>query len=97
MEIMVVVTLIGLLASIAIPSIQRIKLRAVSSTFVSDMRIMEEAFQGYAQEFGKFPADTAAGSFQPEWLDISMRIVGRVRQLWAVIINGMTPDLTLES
>ncbi len=58
---MVVVTLIGLLASIAIPSFQRIKLRAVSSNFVSDMRIMEEAFQGYAQEFGKFPADTAAG------------------------------------
>ena len=60
-EIMVVVTLIGLLTVSAVPLFQRIKLRAVSATFVSDMRLIEEAFQRYAQEYGEFPRTAGVG------------------------------------
>ena len=58
-EIMVVVTLIGLLAVSAVPAYQRIKLRAVSATLVAEMRTLEEAFQRYAQETGEFPRTAA--------------------------------------
>lgn len=54
-EIMVVVTLIGLLAMLSVPAFKRVKLRAVSATFTSDMRLFTEAFQRYAQENGSFP------------------------------------------
>jgi len=60
-EIMVVVTLIGFLAMLAMPGFQRIKLRALSASFTADARLFSEAFQRYAQENGTFPATAAAG------------------------------------
>ena len=56
MEIMVVVTLIGFLAMLAVPGFKRIQLRTLSASFASDARLFAEAFQRYAQENGSFPA-----------------------------------------
>lgn len=61
-EIMVVVTLIGFLAMLAMPGFQRIKLRALTASFTADARLFSEAFQRYAQENGTFPASAGAGS-----------------------------------
>jgi prepilin-type N-terminal cleavage/methylation domain-containing protein len=60
-EIMVVVTLIGLLAMLSVPIFTRIKLRALSASFTSDTRLFSEAFQRYAQENGSFPATSGVG------------------------------------
>lgn len=54
-EIMVVVTLIGILASLSLPAIQSAGLRTKASTFQNDARVFSEAFVRYAQENGTFP------------------------------------------
>ena len=56
-EIMIVVTIIGLLATMANVVFTRINLRARASVFANDCRAFSEAFLHYAQETGDFPAD----------------------------------------
>jgi len=54
-EIMVVVTIIGILATLSIPAMQSVQLRTRGTTFFQDARVFSEAFQRYAQEHGSFP------------------------------------------
>jgi|UniRef100_UPI00404A7228 prepilin-type N-terminal cleavage/methylation domain-containing protein len=62
-EIMVVVTLIGILAGMARLSVLRFNLRTSCVAFNNDCRVFSEAFQRYSLEKGGFPADqTMVGS-----------------------------------
>lgn len=54
-EIMIVVTLIGILATLAIPAFKAAGLRAKGTAFVNDSRVFSEAFIRYAQENGAYP------------------------------------------
>ena len=62
-EVMVVVTIISLLAMIAVPTFGRIKRKAKIAVVVGDFRVFAGAFDTYSQEMGKWPADSAAGVF----------------------------------
>jgi type II secretory pathway pseudopilin PulG len=64
-ELMIVVAIISLLAMLAIPAIQRVQRRAKIAAIVNDFRVFSAAFETYAQEGGKWPADTAAGAMPP--------------------------------
>ena len=63
------VTLISLLAAIAVPSIQRVKRRALATAVANDLRTFAAAFDTYAQEKGTFPAEVAAGVMPTEMTD----------------------------
>lgn len=52
---MIVVTIIGILATLAIPAFQAANLRARGTAFVNDSRVFSEAFIRYAQENGSYP------------------------------------------
>jgi prepilin-type N-terminal cleavage/methylation domain-containing protein len=54
-EIMVVVTVIGILATLSIPAFKAASLRARGTEFINDARVFSEAFHRYAQEKGAFP------------------------------------------
>jgi prepilin-type N-terminal cleavage/methylation domain-containing protein len=54
-EIMVVVTIIGILATLAQPAFKAAGLSTKASTFVNDVRVFSEGFYRYAQENGKYP------------------------------------------
>ena len=54
-EIMIVVTIIGILATLALPAFQRVTLRTRGTAFLNDGRVFSEAFIRYAQENGEFP------------------------------------------
>lgn len=54
-KIMVVVTLIGILASLALPSFRSAGSRTKASAFQNDARVFSEGFLRYAQENGIFP------------------------------------------
>jgi prepilin-type N-terminal cleavage/methylation domain-containing protein len=56
-EIMIVVTIIGILAMLARGSLMRINLRARASTYQNDCRVFAAAFAQYAQEKGTYPPD----------------------------------------
>lgn len=63
-EIMVVVIIIGLLASIALPAFQRVKLQAVSKRYINDARQIRDAAERYAMDNGNFPPN-GIGALHP--------------------------------
>lgn len=60
-EIMIVVTIIGLLATLAIPALTRVRQAAKNNRFVSDLRTFAQAFETYAMENGSWPANAGSG------------------------------------
>ena len=64
-EIMIAVTLVGLLASVAIPQFIKMRNRARATLIANDMRIFTEAIDSYVFEAGGFPV-YAAGTIAPE-------------------------------
>jgi len=73
LEIMIVVAIIGLMASLALPSFMRARRDASVSAIANDFRVFDEAFQMYAMETGGFPGpDWVSGAYPTgmgvEWL-----------------------------
>ena len=60
-EIMVVVTIISLLAMLAVPTMQKIRRKARASAIANDFRVFSTAFLTYSHENGAWPAESAAG------------------------------------
>jgi type IV pilus assembly protein PilA len=60
-ELMIVVALVGVLASLAMPLYQRMTVRAKCTRFHSDLRIASQAMETYAMERGEWPPDGAGG------------------------------------
>ncbi len=65
-EIMVAVAIIGLLASIAVPSFRRVQLNANAARAMNDLRVYSSAFQRYNLEFGDWPKAQVAGKLPNE-------------------------------
>jgi type II secretion system protein G len=61
-EIMIVVVIIGLLAVLAIPALQRVRGRTQISRTANDLRAMAQAFETYYLENGAWPPDAAPGA-----------------------------------
>lgn len=62
LELMIVVTLIGLLAVIAVPAFQRSRREAQDRAFINDLRVLSDTTFGvYAIERGEFPPDASPG------------------------------------
>ncbi len=64
-EIMIVVVIVGLLAAMAVPALQRVRLRAVGSRYLNDVRQIRDGAERYAMETGRFPPNGIAG-LRPE-------------------------------
>jgi prepilin-type N-terminal cleavage/methylation domain-containing protein len=60
-EIMVVVVIIGLLASIAIAALSRVREKTENSTVANDLRTFSAAFEQYSLENGVWPTNGDAG------------------------------------
>lgn len=60
-EIMIVVSIIALLATIAVPSFIRARERAREAKFVNALRVATGAFEMYAAEHDGYPADVNRG------------------------------------
>lgn len=65
-EIMIVVTIIGILATLALPAFQRVTLRTRGTAFLNEGRVFAEAFTRYAQENGQFPSASGRANFPDE-------------------------------
>jgi len=66
---MVTVTIISMLAALAVPGVQSVKRRALATAVGNDLRTFAAAFDTYAAEKGGFPAEVDAGVFPPEMAD----------------------------
>jgi len=67
-EIMVVVAIIALLASIAVPNFLRARKRSQAARIISDLRIIDAGISQYAIEYNKASGNTV------NWTDIQMYI-----------------------
>ena len=65
-EIMIVVSVIALLAMIALPSFLRARRRSQNAAFVNDLRIVTSAFSLYAAEHTDYPPNATPGVLPPE-------------------------------
>ena len=61
-EIMIAVTIIGLLAAMALPSFLRVRDKANRSRFISDLRTFSQAFETYSVQNGNWPPNAGTGS-----------------------------------
>jgi prepilin-type N-terminal cleavage/methylation domain-containing protein len=60
-EIMIVVVIIGLLAAMGIPALQRVQRASRMTRYMSDLRVFSQAFEQYALENGGWPPNVGAG------------------------------------
>ena len=72
-EIMIAVTIIGLLAALAIPAFNRVRTKARVTAFTNDLPIGKDAFETYALETGGWPRDGTAAvpPEMSEYLDLT--------------------------
>jgi prepilin-type N-terminal cleavage/methylation domain-containing protein len=61
LEIMLVVSVIGLLAVLAIPAFVKSRMRAQDTAFLNDLRVFSGALERYAITEGSYPPDSAPG------------------------------------
>ena len=66
---MIVVTIIGMIAAIAMPAFSRARMRSRASSEMTDLRTLESAFVMYAADNGDFPAPTWLPGVVPPGMD----------------------------
>lgn len=59
-EIMIVVVIIGLLAALAVPAFQRVRVAAVSKRYLNDVRQIAAGAERFALEAGNYPPNGIA-------------------------------------
>jgi prepilin-type N-terminal cleavage/methylation domain-containing protein len=60
MEIMIAVVIIGLLAALAIPGLNRVRFRSTTTRYLNDVRQVRDGVERYALENGGFPPNGTA-------------------------------------
>lgn len=64
-ELLVVVTIVGLLSSIAVPKYRSMKQRAQATNVLGDLQVVRVAVMSYYADYNQFPTDAAAGVTPP--------------------------------
>lgn len=65
-ELMIVITIISMLAAIALPQLGKVRRQAAATAIANDFRTFAAAFDSYVHETGAWPAEADAGTMPPE-------------------------------
>ena len=65
-ELLVVITLIGILANIAVPLVQNARYKATASSIIADYNAIRYAAHDYFAESGEYPRSRGWGVIPPE-------------------------------
>lgn len=105
-EIMVVVVIIGLLASLAIPAFQRVQRASQNARIANDFRVFVQAFEHYNMQNGTWPNNTGPGvipsapvSMNGDFNAGAWRSVTAIggRWNWDKNISGITAGVSISS
>ncbi len=72
-EIVIVITIIGFLAAMAVPAVQKVIRASQNNVIINDLRVFASAFQQYAGESGDWPDDQASGDSYPVGMEGYLR------------------------
>ena len=61
-ELLIVISIIGILALIAIPNLQKLRSRSKAGVFITHLKAYENALFMYCQDTGHYPPETDAGN-----------------------------------
>lgn len=61
LELMIVVSIIGLLAVLAVPAAMKQRMHTRNTAFLNDLRVLSASFEQYAIECGDYPPDAGPG------------------------------------
>ena len=83
-EIAVVVTIIGILAAMAVPYFKRVKESSIISTLENDLRIFSQEFMQYELNFGTYPDTQSTPGAYPSGME------DRISNAWTLpsVIGG---------
>jgi prepilin-type N-terminal cleavage/methylation domain-containing protein len=84
-EIMIAVTIIGLLAAIALPGFQRARERSQATRMLQDLRVLNAAVDQYTIDYNKASGQKYA------WTDIQAYIKAGTQLYDAIPSNGRSP------
>lgn len=65
-ELMIVITIISMLAALALPQLGKVRRQAAATAIANDLRTFAAAFDSYVHETGAWPAESDAGTMPPE-------------------------------
>jgi prepilin-type N-terminal cleavage/methylation domain-containing protein len=100
-EIMVVVVITGILATIAIPTFVHFRRNAQNNRFINDVRTFAQAFETYAMKNGRWPPSAANGAvptgMSGELRDDNWSAVNSLsgRWNWDYKTNGVTAGISV--
>jgi len=73
LELAIVIVIMGMITSIAIPTYRRIQLNSRYSVLINDFRVMTSAFQQYYAVNAKWPANSVAKNTLPTGMNEYLR------------------------
>lgn len=65
-ELLIVITVVGLLAAMAIPTFLKVTRNSRATSFARDIRTLSSVSETYIMESGMWPPDTSSGTFPSE-------------------------------
>jgi len=98
-EIMVGVTIIGILTSLSIPAFQNVRDKSQATTIANNFRVYAQAFDTYSLMEGRWPADVTPAIIPPEMEGqlprFTEKVVGNNSWDWDFKTRGVTAGIAL--
>lgn len=90
-EIMIVVSIVGLLASLAVPSFEHIKRNTENTHFMNSIRVFSGAMENFMLETGMLPGDGGSGNLHANMQDYirinDFKVDPPIGGMWDIELN----------
>ncbi len=93
LELIVVVTVIGILATIALPALKNVPRRAAESVLKTDLRAMRDVIDQYYADQGNYPPSLEALVEKGYLRAIPVDPITKSASTWQVVLEELDPDL----
>jgi general secretion pathway protein G len=92
LELIIVMAVIGILATIALPNLKNIPRRAAESVLKSDLRTLRESLDLYRADKGHYPASLEALVDEEYLRELPSDPITKSALTWVVIYEELDPD-----
>ena len=94
LELIIVITIIGILATIALPALKNTPLRARESVLKSNLRTMRDVIDQFHADKGNYPPTLEALVEEGYLRSVPRDPITRSTDTWVVVYEEVDPDFT---